>query len=158
MAAITTAVSIGVLAVSSEINRREQKEAAEEQLEVEQNIASANAARKRRAVLREARIKRAETQNLAGAVGAQESSAAIAGASNVTARAASNIADINQDVEFGRQLSEARQNVFESQFAGKNIFTDVASGIAGAGLQSFGQQGGAALAKKTSQPSGGGAK
>ena len=103
----TTAVSVRQ---QNRVARREEARAG-----VERAIQGEEAARSRRQTIREAMIKRAEIENIAGAVGQQGSSAAISGAQGVTAQRNTNLGDINTSLGLSNAMTSAQSNLLRAQ-------------------------------------------
>jgi len=93
------------------------EEAAEKVAESERAAEGEKAARQRRQQVKQARIARADIQNVAAVSGQSGGSAAISGAQNVTGTAASNIGAINKAKAGADATSGAQQNLFAEQIA-----------------------------------------
>ena len=103
----TTAVSV---------TQQKKVEKAEKQRSgVERAVQGEEAARARRATIREAMINRAEIENVAGALGQQQSSAAISGAQGVTAQRNTNLRDINTSLGLSNAMTSAQSNLLRAQ-------------------------------------------
>jgi len=70
-----------------------------------------DASRRRRATVKEALIKRAQIENVAGATGQTDSSAVVAGTSQVTGDLAENIGNINTGTAFASASTAAQGRV-----------------------------------------------
>jgi hypothetical protein len=103
---------------STAVNVKQQKKirrAEEERAGVERAVQGEEAARARRATIREAMVKRAEIENVAGAVGQQQSSAAISGAQGVTAQRNINLGDINTSLGLNNAMTGAQSRLLRAQ-------------------------------------------
>lgn len=117
------AVAGGIMTYSAaQQNAQAQKDAAskvaaaqEKSLNVQMAQTNEQAAQERRKQIREARIQRAQIENVAGATGQQSSSAALSGASNIQAGAAANIGNINTAQSLAGAQTEASKGVVQVQ-------------------------------------------
>ncbi len=91
--------------------------AAAQQKSLDVQIAQTNeqAAQERRKQIREARIQRANVENLAASSGQQSSSAAMAGAAGIASGAASNVGAINTAQSLSSAQTEAQRGVVQAQ-------------------------------------------
>ena len=93
------------------------EEAASQVADAERAAEGEKAARQRRQQVKQARIARAEIENVGAITGQSGGSAAIAGAQTVTGTAASNIGAINKAKAGADATSAAQQNLFAEQIA-----------------------------------------
>lgn len=89
--------------------------AQEKSLNVQMAQTNEQAAQERRKQIREARIQRAQIENIAGATGQQSSSAALSGAAGIQAGAATNIGNINTAQSLAGAQTEASKGVVQAQ-------------------------------------------
>ena len=109
--AVATTVS-----VVEERKRQKKTEAAQEELK-KVDIASQNekAARERRKTIKEAMVKRAQIENVAGATGQTASSAVVAGTQQITGDLAENIGNINTSLALSGAATSAQSALNQAQ-------------------------------------------
>ena len=103
---------------STVLDIKQQKEIAKAQEKQQQvDIATQNekASRARRATIKEAMVKRAQIENVAGATGQSKSSAVAAGTQQVTGDAAENIGSINTSLALSSAATAAQGAVNKAQ-------------------------------------------
>ena len=112
----------GVFAVATAVNVSEQRKqakrvrtATEKQASLERAIQGEEATRRRRTTIKEAAIKRAQIENIAGASGQRTGTAAVTSAQQVTGAAAQNIGQIQTGLSIARARTTAQQDIFEAQ-------------------------------------------
>lgn len=104
-------------------------DAMDKQRNVEIAQQNEQAAKDRRAQIREARIQRAIVTNTAGATGQGGGSAAIVGGQQATAQAGQNIGNINTASSFASVIGEAKQDVFDEQNQSESPFANLLGGV-----------------------------
>lgn len=100
------------------LQRKRQKKlekAQKQAADVEKAQRGEEAARARRATIREAMVKRAQIENVAGASGQSTSSAAVSAAQQLTGEAASNIGQINTSLALGNLATNAQTAINKAQ-------------------------------------------
>ena len=120
---LAAAVAGGAMSYSAaQQNAQAQKDAAkrvaaaqEKSLNIQMAQTNEQAAQERRKQIREARIQRAQIENIAGATGQQSSSAALSGAAGIQAGAAANIGNINTAQSLAGAQTEASKGVVQAQ-------------------------------------------
>lgn len=114
--AISTFALATVVNVSEQRRQNKKIEAAQEKQQ-QVDIASQNeeAARARRATIKEAMVKRAQIENIAGATGQTKSSAVTAGTTQITGDVAENIGNINTALSLSRAGTAAEADLFKAQ-------------------------------------------
>ena len=124
-----TAIAGGIMSYSAaQQAANSQKDAAEgiasaQQRTLDAQVAQNNeqAAQERRKQIREARIQRANVENLAASSGQQSSSAAMVGAAGIAAGTASNVGAINTAQALSSARTEAQRGVVQAQSVAPEI-------------------------------------
>jgi hypothetical protein len=104
--------------VNIKANKKQQKKveaAQEQQAKVDVATQQEQASKARRATIREAMIKRAQIENVAGATGQTGSTAATAGTSQVQSQLTENIGNINTNLNLAGAATRAQQSLFNAQ-------------------------------------------
>lgn len=107
-------VTIGTAVDNRNRNKRAEAKA-EERAKVDRAMAADASARKRRQQIREQNIAKARIENMAAAQGAQQSSAVIASAANVTSMASENIGQINTTLGASKLSANLEKDIFKLQ-------------------------------------------
>lgn len=110
---------------------KEVKEAQEDARKMDMALQNEQAARDRRAQIREARIQRAMVTNTAAASGMGGGSAAIMGGQTATQQAGVNIGNINTAQSTAKLQGIANQNIANAQNAGPSMMGSLAGAIGG---------------------------
>lgn len=99
-------------------SRRQQRKIEKAQGEAQKiDIARQNeeALRARRKTIREARIRQAQIENIAGATGQTQDSAVIGSTNQISGQAKTNLADIESSLAISRASTEAQGAIFRAQ-------------------------------------------
>ena len=105
-------------AVSTVLDIKQQKkvaEATEKAQEVDIAAQNEKASRARRATIKEAMVKRAQVENVAGATGQSKSSAVVAGTQQITGDVSENIGNINTSLALSRATTSAQGDINRAQ-------------------------------------------
>jgi hypothetical protein len=113
--------------------------AQERAMKVDLAVQQEQAARERRAQIREARIQRAAVSNLAAASGQQAGSAAIAGGQQATAQMGQNLGNINTSLAGASAQTQAQIGVINAQSRGQSALGAFAGQFGNMALQYGGQ-------------------
>lgn len=135
VSAATTAYSVN----EQKKRARELKDSQEDQQKLEMAMSNEQAARDRRAQIREARIQRAMVANTAAGSGQSGGSAAISGGQAASQQAGINIGNINTAQSNANVLGRANQRVADASNATPGVMSSLAGGI-GSSLMNIGLQ------------------
>lgn len=146
---VETAFAVGSLIIGaagtaySVMDQKKQAEklsdAQEEKQKLEMAMGNEQAARDRRAQIREARIQRAMVANTAAGSGQSGGSAAISGGQAATQQAGVNLGNIATAQSNANVLGKAQQRVADAGNATPNVMSSLAGGIGGS-LMNIGLQ------------------
>lgn len=132
MAVTAGVVFVGATAIQQQEEKKRAErieEAQEETAAVERAIQGEQSARARRQQIKQARIARADIENIAAVTGQEAGSAAVSGAQATTGTAASNIGAIQKQTAGQAVLSRAQSKLFSEQNAAPSDLS-VAAGTA----------------------------